>query len=290
MSDDEKPEGQEPETDEAELEASEVVTDEKGNKTVSLSTMLRYKKEARDNAKRIKELEPIAAKQQETATRLDQASPIINAILANPKLKAEALRIANGTRTSADTTEQPEDDADASAYAEDMGFYLPDGMTLDVARAQRVLARLDQRHGRQTDERIRPLAGVTLGQKAEQHLRAAMAETDNDGTPLATPESIQEVANQLPRELLANPAVIELVLNSAIGIDKRKGRSPKAQDEPLYFETGGSRGRRNAPTVDPELAAAAKRLGIDEKDLAASNKRLEEGVMNRRGIALGGSR
>ena len=51
---------------------------------------------------------------------------MIDALVSSPKLRAEALRIAQGTRTSAESAEQP-DDADVVATAEDLGFYLSDG-------------------------------------------------------------------------------------------------------------------------------------------------------------------
>lgn len=270
----------------AELEPGEIVTDDKGNKSVSLTTMLRYKDKAKELGKRVKELEPIAAGATELGNRLTAAQPMIDALVNSPKLRAEALRISQGTRTTAETAEQP-DDADLVAFAEDNGWYLADGTTPDAARAGRVLARLDARHGKQTDERIRPLAGITLNQKAQANMQEALSATDDDGTPLATRESIAEVAKQLPPQLLADPAVVDLVLNSAIGLDKRKRRTPKPTDEPLYLERqGGGGNRREAPLSKMErdhLAAS----GISEKDYRASASRLEQGAASRRGIELG---
>ena len=126
------------------------------------AALIAAKRENRALAKKLKDVEPIAARAAELDDRLNRAQPIIDALVSNPKLRAEALRIAQGTRPSADSTEQPtgDEDPDAAGYAEDMGFYLADGVTPDAARARRVLNRLDSRHGRQTDERIRPLAGV----------------------------------------------------------------------------------------------------------------------------------
>lgn len=286
MAEDEVVEGQEPVDDDAELEASEIVTDDKGNKTVSLSTMLRYKKEAKASAKRIKELEPVASRVTELEGRLNDASPIINAILTNPRLKAEALRVASGTHATAENREQPDDDPDASSYAEDMGFYLADGVTVDAARARRVLDRLDARHGRQTDAKMRPLAGSFLGSKAEQNLARAMAETDAQGVPLATAESIREVAALMGADgqhLLANPQVVDLVINNAIGIDRRKGRTPKAPDEPLYLESAGGSRRRAEPTLSADDRAQAKRLGLDPKYLENAARKLATGTAMRAG-------
>lgn len=267
--------------EDAELEASEIVTDDKGNKTVSLSTMLRYKKEAKANAKRIKELEPVAARVTDLEGKLEGASPIINAILSNPKLKAEALRVVNGTRTSSEHTDQPDNDPDAEQFAEDSGFYLADGSTVDVARARRVLDRLDQRHGRQTDAKLRPVVGQVVGRSATENVRQILAMTDADGVPMATKESIDEVLQRLRQNggepLLANPDVMDMVIDQAAGLDRRKGRTPKMPDEPLYLASAGGSRRRAEPTLSADEKARAERLGLTAKDLERAGQKLATG-------------
>jgi hypothetical protein len=129
------------------------------------------------------------------------------------------------------------------------------------------------------------LAGVTLSQKAEANLREAMAQTDQDGVPYATQESIREVAGQLPPQLLADPKVVDLVLNSAIGIDRRKHRTPKAPDEPLYLAPAGG-GRRSEPAISSEEKRLLAKYGIDEKTYKESSATLEKNVASRRGTQL----
>lgn len=270
--------------DEAVELASLAVDDGKGGKHVPLSALIGSKKRERELTKRIKELEPVAAGATELNNRLTQAQPIINAILNNPKLQAEAMRIANGTRPTSDSTEQP-DDADAVAMAEEMGFYQGDGVTPDAARGARVLARLDARHGKQTDDRIRPLAGITLNAKANANLNEAVNAVDDEGTPMATRESITEIARSLPQHLLADQAVVDLILNSAIGLDKRKKRTPKPVEEPLYLERQGG-GRTRATALGSDERDFLQKTGISEKDYRESASRLETGVASRRGIVL----
>lgn len=270
--------------------ASLAVDDGKGGKMVPLSALIGSKKTQRDLEKRVKELEPIAASATSIGARLNEAQPIINAVLNNPKLLAEAQRIAKGgaTRATADTTEQP-DDPDLVQYAEDNGFYLADGVTPDAARANRVLTLVARRNGNQINDAIRPLAGVTLGAKAEQNIRAAMHATDNDGVPWATRESIEEAVKLIPRHLLADEGVADLILNNAIGMDRRKGRTPKPIEEPLYMERQGGGGRqREQPLSEMERRHLAS-SGISEKDYRASSARLEQGAASRRGIELGKS-
>jgi hypothetical protein len=281
-----------PEDAALETEVSATALDDgKGNKMVPVAAVIQRERELRAANKRIKELEPVAASATDLNDRLSKAQPLIDALVTSPKLRAEALRIANGTRTSADTTDQPsaDDDPDAAWYAEEQGYYLSDGQTPDTARARRILTRLDQRHGRQTDDRLRPLAGVTLSQQGNANLAKIVAMTDDHGVPLATVESIREVAAQLPANLLADERVVDLVLNNAIGIDRRKNRTPQQVDEPLYLETaGGGRGRRQEPGLTSDVKASLVRLGISEKDYNESSKRLEEAAGSRRGIVLGG--
>jgi hypothetical protein len=65
------------------------------------NALITAKRDLRVSNRRVKELEPVAARASEIDERLNSAQPVINAILSNPKLRAEALRIASGTHTSA---------------------------------------------------------------------------------------------------------------------------------------------------------------------------------------------
>ncbi len=275
-------------------EASTLAVDMGGNKMVPLSALIAAKKEGKGFRDKVKELEPIAARVSDIDAKLENAKPYIDAMVNNPKLRAEAIRAASGTRTTAETTEQPEDDVEAAAFAENVfNFYLNDGVTPDVARARRAMDLMDRRNNRQTDARLQPLASVTLGDKADQNVRYVMAQTnEHTGAPLASRESIMEAANMISnggrnKELLANPQVADMLITQAIGIDVRKNRTPKLAEEPVYLETaGGGRGQR-ADVIDSDLRASFARLGIDEKQGSEAVKRLEQGAGNRRGISLG---
>lgn len=275
-------------------EAAALAVDMGGNKMVPLSALIAAKKEGKTHRDKVKELEPIAARAASIDERLTNAQPYIDALVNNPKLKAEALRAVNGTRTSSETTLQPDanEDPDATDFAEDMGMYLPDGQTPDVARARRALTRLDQRHGKQTDERIRPLAGVTLNRQANDVLRGVYGATDDDGVPIATAESIKEVVDLMKENpaLLANPQVGDMVLNMAAGLDRRKGRTPKAPEEPLYLASPGGGRHSNDGALDSEMRAFAKKFGIDEKEATSQVQNLERGVQSRKGVTFGGNK
>lgn len=257
--------------DEAAELVSLAVDDGKGGKVVPLSALIATKKEARAHAKRIKELEPQSSELAALRQQVADAQPYINALVADPRLRAEAIRITQGGRPS---QVPPQEDGEAQEYAEMHGIYLADGVTPDASKARRMIDWHDRRNSQRNEEQMRPLAGLALGQRAEANIREALAQVDDEGTPLATPESIREVASQLPAHLLANPQVVELVLNNAIGIDRRMRRTPKAADEPLYLDSPRGR-RRSEPVVDAQLKGSLDRLGLTEKDFAGAGDALE---------------
>jgi hypothetical protein len=269
--------------DDLDTETASLATDDgKGNKMVPLSALMDAKRGLKAANAKLKEVEPIAAKTKEVEEKLAKAQPIIDAVVNNPKLKAEAIRIATGqTRTSAATTDQPDEDEDpdAAEIAELNGYFLADGVTPDIARGRRVLNILDRRHGKQTDERIAPIAGVLVGSRAEQNLNAALAQTNDDGVPLATRESIEETVKMLggPKSpLLANPGVVDLIINNAIGLDSRKGRTPKPPDAPLFLERqGGGRGGRDE-VLSTDDRRRMTRLGLSDKDMKAAVESLSK--------------
>src|SRR3954471_9071732 len=92
----ETPEVPAEEQDDAVELASLAVDDGKGGKMVPLSALIGSKKTQRELQKRVKELEPLAADAQRVGQQLEQAQPILNGIVSNPRLRAEALRIAQG--------------------------------------------------------------------------------------------------------------------------------------------------------------------------------------------------
>lgn len=254
------------------------------------AALIAAKKGEKAARKRIAELEPVANRVTEVQGQLDRVQPIIMAVTTNPKLLAEANRIAQGgTRPTSESTAQP-DDEEASAFAENVfSFYMADGTTPDVARARRAMDLMDRRNGRQTNEILRPYAGVTLGQKADTNISAAIAQTDDDGIPLATEESIREVVAQFGPQgasMLADPKIVNVVLESAIGRDKIKKRTPKAAADPLYLAQ--TSGRRSAPAYSQEERRAFAAVGLTEADLKKTNDKLESA--GGRAINLGGNR
>jgi hypothetical protein len=284
VSDEQKP-------DDVDTEASALAVEMGGNKMVPLSALIGVKRELKARSKELDDMRPIAARATEIEEKLNLASPFINALNTSPQLRAEAARIVEGKPTSA-RVEQPteQDDPDAVSLAEEMGLMLGDGVTPDVVKGRRLLNVLDKRHGRQTAEQLRPLAGSVLGSRAEQNVAFAMQQTRDDGAPLATRESIQEAVTMLGgpnAPLLANPQVADVLITMAVGIDGRKGRSPKVPDEPIYVERQGGRRVSREPVMDDGLKAALERTGVKIADAEASIGKLVH--VGRRGVEFGGS-
>src|SRR5579862_6787674 len=162
----------EPEDTELDTElASVAVDDGKGNKMVPLSALAGAKKESRASAKRVKELEAKEAEYGVLKQRLDSAQPIIDAIVNNPKLSAEARKIASGIKPTSDKVDQPDvhEDPDAVAYAETMDLYTKEG-NLDVVKARKALDVVTRVSGRMANEAVKPFAGMMLGSNAERNL------------------------------------------------------------------------------------------------------------------------
>jgi len=271
------------ETDDAAELVNLAVDDGKGGKVVPLSSLIATKKEAKALNKRIKELEPVAQESASLRERLDAAQPYINALVADPRLRAEAIRITQGGQPD---PRQPQDDIDALEYAEMEGRYLSDGVTPDVQWARKTINWHDARNQKRHEEQMRPMAGLVLGQKAQTNIAAAKSQTDQDGLPLATAESIDEVAALLPPHLLADERVVDLVLNNAIGLDRRHRRTPKVTEEPLYLDHPHGR-RRPEPAIDADLKASLTKLGLTEKEFTEASAQVDAAATSRKGIKLG---
>ena len=254
---------------------SQAIDDGKGNKMVPLSALIGAKKELRTVQKRNRELEPVVERTARLQADLDNAMPVIQAINNDPRLKAEALRIAQGSAPSRLTTDQPLEDEDARGYAEDMGWYLADQVTPDAARGRRVLERQGKMMRQHAEDVMRPLAGVTLGSRAEVNLARIIGMTDDQGVPYATPESIRAVAKDLPANLLADERVTQMVLRNAIGEDRMNRRTPVALDEPLRLDRQGGSGPR-AETLTPEQRRINARVGLSDKDFTDTMQKLAQ--------------
>lgn len=246
----------------------------KGEDVTSVANVIHWRKEAKA-AKR--EAAETKAQLQQVSSRLDALNPLLERIQQDPTIL---------TRAAGHPDPKPvERDIEAEQTAEDLGLIAQDG-SLDVGRARRILDRLDQRAGRTVDTRIAPLAQTTAQQASDLHRARALNMRTPDGAPFATQESINEAWAVLPAELTANPNVSAVVMPLvAAGIDRAKGRVPKAPErheygDPIFTEPGGRRGPVSVLTDEDRKMVNTYAPKVGEKelermitDLAANGRR-----------------
>lgn len=240
-------------------------------KMVPVGELINYRKQARE-AKRANEL--IQQQMQTLQTQLQEVRPYVD------KLREPGVldRLTKGTHATPASTEQPADDQEAKDTAEDMGFYTTDGQ-LDVARARRVLDRIESRNARRTQNDLAPLRQQTAVQAAQVMRQRVDTMRTKEGAPLASRESLDEVFGMVPPELQADPKTAFVMALAAAGMDLFTGRkgvvtAPPAgreYSEPIYTEAPG--GRRAGAGISAELAALGKRVGLSDKELAGAANR-----------------
>ena len=247
-------------------------------KMVPVGELVAARKAARSVKQQLKDIGPQLQRAAAIEAQLNEVRPILDAIKANPKLVEAVTR---GTHATSATVEQPEHDQEAKDTAEDMGFYTTDGQ-LDVARARRVLDRIETRNARRTQSDLAPLKQQTAVRAAQEMRGRVDSIRTKEGTSLASKESLDEIFGMVPPELQADGKTAFVLALAAAGMDIYTGRKPAAAaparstyDEPIYTEPSG--GRRGAVSVSAELAALGKRVGLTEKDLGATVQRYVPG-------------
>lgn len=256
----------EPEDDDAIVETVSVG----GNKMAPVSEVIKYRKQAKETARRLAELEPQIQESARLREQLQQIQPALEVLQRLTPQQREAL--ATGKMPSPVGTPQQADDAEARQWAEMNGFIAADG-SLDIARARQNLDWLDRRHEQQTEQRLAPLRQTTAQQTAQAIMHQAFGFRDAAGNLMASQESIREAYAMLPPELAANPNVAITAVGTAMVIDRMKGRTPKAPEmampygDPLYSEPAAG---RRGPVVTAEDRALAKRVGLTDQDLTGA--------------------
>lgn len=252
---------------------SAVETDAKGRKVVGLDKLIDQRKAAKAAKEEIAGLKAKLAEYQGLDERVQRVMPIAEAVERDPTLAAEIRAAIEGTRQTRPTTDQPTNDAEALEYAKVLGFTTKDAQgndIYDVARAQRALDIESSRSFKHARPHIEAAAEAAYGMRGEQNLSALYHLQTPSGEPIASEDSIKEVMkeSQMPIRMLADPRVARTVGLMAAGLDREKGRTPKAI-EPVYFERSGGRRTREDVFTDEDRAAARK-AGLTEDDLKAT--------------------
>lgn len=257
-------------------------------KMVPVSEMIKYRKESKATKRELAELRTRAERAEQVGQQLQDAMPAIEALRNLTPQQRELL--ASGRLPSPEGTRQPAEDTEAAQWADMQGFIAADG-SLDVKRARQNLDWLDERHQRRTEAELAPMRQNTAQREAGVlRERAKAVAHPKTGSPLASPESIDEAYRMLPAELASQPNVAMIAIGTAMVIDAFRGRSPRiaatadpGYAAPIYSEAGG---RRGAPAISAEERASLTKLGLSEKELQGASTALSNAAGSRRGIAL----
>lgn len=235
---------------------------------VPVSELVAQRRANRENKQKIAELSQQVQRAAAIEQQLEQLRPTLDIIRANPRI-LEAVKA--GTHATPGHVDQPDDDQEAKDLAEDNGYYTTTG-ELDVARARRVLDRIEARVAKRMEAQIAPLRAQTHSQAAQAMRQKVSTLRTKDGAPMASTESINEIFGMVPEELQGDPRTAFVMTLAAAGMDLYSGRKPQAPvrqpeyGEPIYTEPAG--GRRGPAPVSAELAALGKRVGLNEKQIS----------------------
>ena len=138
-------------------------------------------------------------------------------------------------------------DPEVVELAQDLGLIDEDG-NLDIPRANRLMAKIDQRSGRMVQQQTGPIRQQTAVQAASQVREKAYKAVDKEGQPYATRAAIDQVFNSLPPETLYDPNTAVMALVIARGL----GGPGTGADEPIHVEGGGRMQRGGGPLTQME--------------------------------------
>lgn len=243
-----------------------------GQKMVPIGEMLKYRKEAKSVRRDMEALKPQIEQAQRTAQQLAEVQPLLDQVRSMPAAAREAL--AAGRMPSPEGTRHNTEDVEAKELAEDLGLIATDGQ-LDISRARKRLDKDTVRFQRMMEQAVAPLRTSTATQAAAGLTMQAKAIRDADGVPLASEASIDEAYKMLPPELAAQPNVAMVAIGTAMLIDRMKGRKVTAPIEhtAMHFSEP-SAGRRGGSGITAEERELAKKVGLSDADLTATNNLL----------------
>lgn len=222
-------------------------------------------------APKLEKVVPLGAVQQERAARRTLAATVkeqkaqIEQMQAQMQQVAPILQRLNERRDIWNQLQgqpaQPEPvvDPDVKDYAETHGLYNQQG-ELDLVRAQKALEIEDRRRAKAMQQEVAPIRQSAAVQQAQSIKQQMYAAKDDKGRPFASQKAIDQLVNNIPPEVLAQPGVPQWVLYTARGLDPSVVAAPD-MPEPLFSETPGGR-RPNAPNLTTIESHAMKNAGV----------------------------
>lgn len=252
---------------------------------VPVAELIKHRKAAKAANAKTAELSARLQQADQIAAQLEEVRPYVQQLRNMTPQAIEQLR--TGTAPTR-VTEQPADDTEAREVAEDLGLIDAQG-ALDVARARRVLNRIEKNAESKAQAAIGPVRQQAAAQQVEGLKAQAKAAQDKHGNPFASQESIDLAYRIVPPELATAEGVAPILLLVAAGLDKHSGRMPKSNQpqyaDPIYTEPAA--GRRAPAALSADERAIAGKVGLSDKQFqTASDALAKASAGGRRGIAL----
>lgn len=186
-----------------------------------------------------------------------QANAPLMDFLRNNPVVLEAMQTGRRPQSAQPTPE----DLEALEWARDYDLYDAQGQP-DVARAKRMIERIDRR----ADRKVAPIQQNAAQQRSDLHLQQALAARDDRGRPFARPETIRTLWSSMPPELTADPRVAQTLLQTARGqdFDYLAGLPQAPANPPIHSEAPGG-ALPPAESISEHEQRAARDRGVSEK-------------------------
>lgn len=184
----------------------------------------------------------------------------------------------------------PKTDPALIEYARTLDLYTAEGQP-DVARAQKLREMTRAEAEAVARATLAPVAAQTYEQRAAANLSQVMEVTKANGTPLEEQyliQAVQSVTGRVPREkaveILSDPAAVNLLALTALGLQAASKKAPAAPTAPvaqpgpvLDVERPGGPGQIQMSEDSRRLMRIA---GVSEKQYVESAKRYVPGKSN----------
>lgn len=248
-----------------------------GDKLVPLSAVTTVRAKYKTAKQEASEAKQKAEQAVQDATRvrqaLEEARPWIEA--------AKALAAAKQMGIVSDQPQQPpqpdpRERAELEAIAKDYDLYQQDG-SLDVARAQRIIARERRIAAEAAQQHVAPLAQQTVQEQARMNLMRAKATTKlPDGRDVhVDADVLEDIWRRLDPTLTATKEGAQWAFMTAVGASILTGAPTKPAQTltepptpPLYTEKAGGRDHPAHIVLDDHDKRIAKDLNMTEKEYA----------------------
>jgi hypothetical protein len=209
-----------------------------------------------------------------TIAALEPVMPDFEVFLKNRQDRSAAVV----GRTSLPAGERDYSDDELEGIAQTRGYYLNDGVTPDLKRAEAELNIMIRVADRRASRQMRPMAEQSTADRAASNRANALSSKFVDGEPIADPRYIQAAFDALPKEYTSDPNVANITQVIAMGLEyadmRRNGtlRRGRGGRDPMMVERGSGRMDGGGGEISDLDRAAARARGKSPEDWAKMTK------------------